>query len=208
MVEGDAEGGGFAVEFGQHPLAIDEATVFADSREVVAHLHAQRRGCDFASLLEVEGFDIGCRGVGGDYEVAIDSGIGFEPTTGFAFDAAFDYAGRKGGEFVVAQGTEDELCGLEAYDQRHAELPSAVRRIGGFPRFDGVDGRDVAAVFLKAVEQEVVVIDHSGRHLYLIVAPMDAERPTDGEAVGEEVVGRMLGDVVHGDEGFETVRRQ
>ena len=80
-----------------------------------------------------------------------------------------------------------------------------MRGIRAPPGFDGVDGRYVATVFLHAVEEEVVIIDHAGRHFDLIVAATHTERPADGKAVGKEVIRGMLGDVVHGHKRFEGI---
>ena len=97
------------------------------------------------------------------------------------------------------------MFGFVANDEGNSQLVGAMRGIRAPPGFDGVDGRYVATVFLHAVEEEVVVIDHAGRHFDLIVAAAHTERPADGKAVGKEMIGRMLGDVVHRHKRFEGI---
>ena len=202
--EVDAEGGTLAVELGQHPLAVDETAVLDHAGEVVAHFHVQHT-FHFLAFLEVERLDVGGCGVAHDHEIAKGAHVGFEPAAGFALDAALDQAGGEGRRFVALELAENELLGLEADDDRDAEGPGAVRGIGAAEGLDGVDGRDVAAVVLKAVGEDVVVVNHAGGHFNLIVATVDLEGPADGEAVGAEVVGWVFRHLVHGDEGFEMV---
>ena len=97
------------------------------------------------------------------------------------------------------------MFGFVANDEGNSQLVGAMRGIRAPPGFDGVDGRDIATIFLHAVEEEVVVIDHAGGHLDLIVAAAHTERPADGKTVGKEVIRGMLGDVVHGHESFEGI---
>lgn len=205
LSEVDGEGGGLAVELGEDPLAVDEAAVFADAGEVVVHLEVEDAGGDTSVLLEVEGLDGGRRGVGGYDEVAEEACVGFEPTAGLALDATLDDACGERREVVAAEAADDLLLGLDTDDEGHAYLIGAVRRIGAEPGSDGDDGREIAAVFLDAVQQEVVVVGHACRHVDLVFTAADGEGPAHQEAVGEEVIGWMFGYVVHGDETLEAV---
>ena len=177
LSEVDGEGGGLAVELGEDPLAVDEAAVFADAGEVVVHLEVEDAGGDTSVLLEVEGLDGGRRGVGGYDEVAEEACVGFEPTAGLALDATLDDACGERREVVAAEAADDLLLGLDTDDEGHAYLIGAVRRIGAEPGSDGDDGREIAAVFLDAVQQEVVVVGHACRHVDLVFTAADGEGP-------------------------------
>ncbi len=112
-------------------------------------------------------------------EIAKVTHIGFEPKTGFAFHFAFHHTGGKGREFVILQFTKNQLFGFKANDQGDTELPSAVRGIGTLPWLDGVDWRDITAVFLVAMDEKVVIVDHACGHVNLIVATANTEGPAD-----------------------------
>ena len=204
LLEVDAESGCLAIELGEDPLLVDEAAVFAHAREVVAHLHIEHLG-SFAALLEIDGLDVGRSCINSHNEVAKYAGVGLKPTSIFALDAAFHHAGGKGREAGAVKAADNLLLRLVAYEQGHADLVGVMWRIGAAPGLDGEDGREIAAVLLGAMEELVVVVDHVGGHLYLIIATADAEGPAHEEAVGCQMIGWMLGDFVHGHKAFKAV---